>query len=193
MPKLLASPQMLQRPYPLSARGLSEEVLQGRAIDMPSVSSDTFDPNQVKWEEKPILSLNRNPSLMGTSSQNTLDTKDITAENNSSNNNNNSNNNSELLAETCLSMSLSLANTSNIERTIMLPPAELSGQRVRHFVPKPSKVIPFDTTKDLGLLPHMRVARPPAEGRGRNQLLPRYWPRITDQELQQISGEYPFI
>nr|KYP48378.1 B3 domain-containing transcription repressor VAL2 [Cajanus cajan] len=33
--------------------------------------------------------------------------------------------------------------------------------------------------------------RPPAEGRGRNQLLPRYWPRITDQELQQISGEYP--
>jgi hypothetical protein len=39
--------------------------------------------------------------------------------------------------------------------------------------------------------PHLRVARPPAEGRGRNQLLPRYWPRITDQELQQISGEYP--
>ncbi|XP_074568531.1 B3 domain-containing protein Os07g0679700-like [Curcuma longa] len=36
-------------------------------------------------------------------------------------------------------------------------------------------------------LPYMRVARPPAEGR--NQLLPRYWPRITDQELQQISGD----
>ncbi|KAK6124420.1 hypothetical protein DH2020_041840 [Rehmannia glutinosa] len=27
--------------------------------------------------------------------------------------------------------------------------------------------------------------------RGRNQLLPRYRPRITDEELQQISGEYP--
>lgn len=39
----------------------------------------------------------------------------------------------------------------------------------------------------------LRVARPPGEGRGRNQLLPRYWPRITDQELKQInSGEYPF-
>ncbi|KAK2632500.1 hypothetical protein EUGRSUZ_L01474 [Eucalyptus grandis] len=31
-----------------------------------------------------------------------------------------------------------------------------------------------------------------SQARGRNQLLPRYWPRITDQELQQISGEYPF-
>ena len=33
-------------------------------------------------------------------------------------------------------------------------------------------------------------ARP--EVRARSQLLPRYWPRITDQELQQISGEYPY-
>ncbi|KAL2899815.1 hypothetical protein RDABS01_024897 [Bienertia sinuspersici] len=31
--------------------------------------------------------------------------------------------------------------------------------------------------------------RPPVEGRGRHQLLPRYWPRITDQELQQITGD----
>jgi hypothetical protein len=195
MTKLLAYPQMHQRPFPLSARGLSEEVLQGRAIDMPTVSSDAFDLNQVKWEEKPVLSLTRNPSFIGTSSQNTLDMKDITTENNSNNNNNNnnSNNNSESLAETCLSMSLSLANTSNIEMPTMLPPAELSGQRACHFLPKPSKVIPFDAMKDRGTLPHMRVARPPAEGRGRNQLLPRYWPRITDQELQQISGEYPFI
>ena len=36
-------------------------------------------------------------------------------------------------------------------------------------------------------------ARSRMEGRCRNQLLPRYWPRITDQELQQISGEYPLI
>ncbi|XP_004294727.1 PREDICTED: B3 domain-containing transcription repressor VAL1-like [Fragaria vesca subsp. vesca] len=34
----------------------------------------------------------------------------------------------------------------------------------------------------------VRIARPPTEGRGRNQLLPRYWPRITDQELQKLSG-----
>ncbi|MQL80127.1 hypothetical protein Taro_012547 [Colocasia esculenta] len=37
----------------------------------------------------------------------------------------------------------------------------------------------------------VRNGRPRPESRGRNQLLPRYWPRITDQELQQISGEYP--
>ncbi|OWM66634.1 B3 domain-containing transcription repressor VAL1 isoform X1 [Punica granatum] len=38
-------------------------------------------------------------------------------------------------------------------------------------------------------VPQVRVARPPAEGRGKNQLLPRYWPRITDQELEQLSGD----
>ncbi|KAL1077942.1 hypothetical protein V6Z11_D10G128100 [Gossypium hirsutum] len=42
---------------------------------------------------------------------------------------------------------------------------------------------------NAGMVPQIRVARPPVEGRGRNQLLPRYWPRITDQELQQISGD----
>lgn len=40
---------------------------------------------------------------------------------------------------------------------------------------------------------HIRNARPRADARGKNQLLPRYWPRFTDQELQQISGEYPFL
>lgn len=37
-----------------------------------------------------------------------------------------------------------------------------------------------------------RNGRPRADARGRNQLLPRYWPRFTDQDLQKISGEYPF-
>lgn len=63
-------------------------------------------------------------------------------------------------------------------------------QRARHLLPKPPRTgqaVASDTSKDV--LSHMRVARPPAEGRGRNQLLPRYWPRITDQELQQISGD----
>lgn len=39
----------------------------------------------------------------------------------------------------------------------------------------------------------LRNGRARGDARGRNQLLPRYWPRITDQELQQISGEYPLI
>jgi len=65
-------------------------------------------------------------------------------------------------------------------------------QRARHLQPRPHKTgqtVASEASKEV--LSHMRVARPPAEGRGRNQLLPRYWPRITDQELQQISGEYP--
>ncbi|XP_038691019.1 B3 domain-containing protein Os07g0563300-like isoform X2 [Tripterygium wilfordii] len=33
-----------------------------------------------------------------------------------------------------------------------------------------------------------RNGKPRADGRGRSQLLSRYWPRFTDQELQQISG-----
>ena len=38
-----------------------------------------------------------------------------------------------------------------------------------------------------------RIGRPPNEGRGRSHLLPRYWPKYTDKELQQISGKYPFF
>ncbi|KAI3966719.1 hypothetical protein MKW92_042174 [Papaver armeniacum] len=45
-----------------------------------------------------------------------------------------------------------------------------------------------EESKDV--LPQARVARPPpVEGRCRPQLLPRYWPKITDQELQQIAGD----
>ncbi|KAL5772538.1 hypothetical protein ACOSQ2_012462 [Xanthoceras sorbifolium] len=35
----------------------------------------------------------------------------------------------------------------------------------------------------------IRNGRPRVEARGRNQLLPRYWPRFTDQDLQHISGD----
>ncbi|XVE51253.1 hypothetical protein DITRI_Ditri02bG0025100 [Diplodiscus trichospermus] len=35
----------------------------------------------------------------------------------------------------------------------------------------------------------IRNGRPRADGRGRNQLFPRYWPKFTDQDLQQISGD----
>ncbi|XP_031380898.1 B3 domain-containing transcription repressor VAL2 [Punica granatum] len=64
------------------------------------------------------------------------------------------------------------------------------GSKSRHLLPKPPKsAIPSALEANRGIVPQIRVARPPAEGRGRNQLLPRYWPRITDQELQQISGD----
>ncbi|XWS12723.1 hypothetical protein CRYUN_Cryun37aG0114800 [Craigia yunnanensis] len=35
----------------------------------------------------------------------------------------------------------------------------------------------------------IRNGRPRPDGRGRNQLFPRYWPRFTDQDLQHISGD----
>ncbi|KAG1347182.1 B3 domain-containing protein [Cocos nucifera] len=42
---------------------------------------------------------------------------------------------------------------------------------------------------DGELQAQMRNGRPRVDPRARTQLLPRYWPRITDQELQQISGD----
>lgn len=63
------------------------------------------------------------------------------------------------------------------------------GQRARHISPKPPKP---SSEANKGSSSQTRIPRPPAEGRGRSQLLPRYWPRITDQELQQLSGEYLF-
>ncbi|PON92757.1 Zinc finger-type transcription factor [Trema orientale] len=66
----------------------------------------------------------------------------------------------------------------------------LQGARSRHLLPKPPRsAVGTSLEANTGMAPQVRVARPPAEGRGRNQLLPRYWPRITDQELQQISGD----
>ncbi|CAH1418024.1 unnamed protein product [Lactuca virosa] len=57
--------------------------------------------------------------------------------------------------------------------------------------PKPSKsgVSVKSQPNKGGMGADNLVARPPAEGRGRGQLLPRYWPKITDQELLQISGD----
>nr|QNI23771.1 AP2/ERF transcription factor [Camptotheca acuminata] len=70
-----------------------------------------------------------------------------------------------------------------------VPPFQ-QGQRTRHIFPKPPKpCLTIGSEVNKGMISQVRVARPPAEGRGRNQLLPRYWPRITDQELQQLSGD----
>ncbi|XP_010553150.1 PREDICTED: B3 domain-containing transcription repressor VAL2 [Tarenaya hassleriana] len=61
--------------------------------------------------------------------------------------------------------------------------------RSRQLLPKPAKSAPTAGMEANGsLVSQIHVARPPPEGRGKTQLLPRYWPRITDQELQQISG-----
>lgn len=72
------------------------------------------------------------------------------------------------------------------------PPSFQQGASSCPMLPIPSKpgsAAGAGTSKFT--VPQVRVARPPAEGRGKNQLLPRYWPRITDQELQQLAGEYP--
>ncbi|KAG9136861.1 hypothetical protein Leryth_024097 [Lithospermum erythrorhizon] len=66
----------------------------------------------------------------------------------------------------------------------------LQGSNPRNLLPKPPKYIVspgFETGNDT--IQQLRVARPPVEGRIKNQLLPRYWPRITDEELQRISGD----
>ncbi|GAB2272079.1 hypothetical protein Dimus_006898 [Dionaea muscipula] len=74
------------------------------------------------------------------------------------------------------------------EREPSGPPTFLQqGPPSGHLLPQLPKPASFDAS--VNLVPQMRVVRPPVESRGRNQLLPRYWPRITDQELQQISGD----
>jgi hypothetical protein len=74
------------------------------------------------------------------------------------------------------------------------PSSFQQGQRSRPILPKPSKPgLLSSSENNKGSASELRIARPPAEGRGKNQLLPRYWPRITDQELQQLSGEYPLF
>ncbi|KAJ6765402.1 B3 DOMAIN-CONTAINING PROTEIN [Salix purpurea] len=103
----------------------------------------------------------------------------------------------ESLAQTNLSISLgsSLGNPNPFpgggvdEKVLAKASSPLQqGPRSRHLLPKPPKpALVMDA--NAGMVSQIRVARPPAEGRGRNQLLPRYWPRITDQELQQISGD----
>lgn len=44
---------------------------------------------------------------------------------------------------------------------------------------------------DLSFDGQIRNVKPRVDARSRSQLLPRYWPRFTDEELHQISGKYP--
>ncbi|OMO94399.1 hypothetical protein COLO4_16356 [Corchorus olitorius] len=103
----------------------------------------------------------------------------------------------EPLPQPNLSISLggTLANQNAFSGSVVDEKGKMSSvlqqaSKSRHLLPKPPKsVLATGLEVNAGMAPQIRVARPPAEGRGRNQLLPRYWPRITDQELQQISGE----
>ncbi|RDY07748.1 B3 domain-containing transcription repressor VAL1, partial [Mucuna pruriens] len=64
------------------------------------------------------------------------------------------------------------------------------GQRSLSILSKPlMNGITMNLEANKGLTSQERIARPPADGRGKNLLLSRYWPRITDQELQQLSGD----
>ncbi|CAI9097185.1 OLC1v1033556C1 [Oldenlandia corymbosa var. corymbosa] len=71
-----------------------------------------------------------------------------------------------------------------------IPPIP-QGSKPLHLLPKPQKSIMAAglETNVSSVSSQLRVARPPVEGRIKNQLLPRYWPRITDQELQKICGD----
>ncbi|KAL5710041.1 B3 domain-containing [Ranunculus cassubicifolius] len=103
------------------------------------------------------------------------------------------------LSQTCLTMTIgSPSGNANFAKPITGAASEerdqskmsASLQQVQRSRPRTSKTglgTAAESSKDN--FPQLRVARPPVEGRGRNQLLPRYWPRITDQELQQISGD----
>lgn len=69
-------------------------------------------------------------------------------------------------------------------------PTFSQGSLAGNLVPKPAKPVVDTRLKgNENKISQIRVARPPVEGRTKNQLLPRYWPRITDEELEKISGD----
>ncbi|XP_039064716.1 B3 domain-containing protein Os07g0563300-like [Hibiscus syriacus] len=59
--------------------------------------------------------------------------------------------------------------------------------------PQPSPAKQFDNALqswlDSSSETQIRNGRPQADGRGKNNLFPRYWPKFTDQDLQQITGD----
>ncbi|XP_059668138.1 B3 domain-containing transcription repressor VAL2-like [Cornus florida] len=104
----------------------------------------------------------------------------------------------ESLAQTNLTIALAAPSGKPIafpgsvveERELRTISSFQQGSKSHHLLPKPPKsFLAAGLDASANMVPQIRVARPPAEGRVKNQLLPRYWPRITDQELQQISGD----
>lgn len=96
------------------------------------------------------------------------------------------------LVETNLSISLSASSMAEERQLNTAISSFQQGCRPRHLLPRIPTILGAGLETNSSSLSQLRVARPPVEGRVKNQLLPRYWPRITDQELQQISGEYPY-
>ncbi|KAK2386548.1 B3 domain-containing transcription repressor VAL1 [Trifolium repens] len=72
-----------------------------------------------------------------------------------------------------------------------MSPTFHQGPRSRPILPKLLKtgLTMNGGETEKGTTSQPRIARPPGDGRGKNQLLPRYWPRITDQELERLSGD----
>ncbi|XP_042045803.1 B3 domain-containing transcription repressor VAL2-like isoform X2 [Salvia splendens] len=101
------------------------------------------------------------------------------------------------LVETNLSISLSASSNSNTMSGVITEERQLNtaissfqqGCRPHHLLPRVPTILAAGVETNSSSISQLRVARPPVEGRVKSQLLPRYWPRITDQELQQISGD----
>ncbi|KAL2500310.1 B3 domain-containing transcription repressor VAL2 [Forsythia ovata] len=100
------------------------------------------------------------------------------------------------LIQTNLSIALSATANTNPSYGVVADEKESSvssfhqGCRSRHLLHRPpNSILSAGLETNSSTISQLRVARPPVEGRVKNQLLPRYWPRITDKELQQISGD----
>ncbi|KAL1549054.1 B3 domain-containing transcription repressor VAL2-like isoform X2 [Salvia divinorum] len=101
------------------------------------------------------------------------------------------------LVDTNLSIGLSASSNSNTLAGVIAEERQLNtavssfqqGCRLCHVLPRVLAILAAGLESNSSSITQLRVARPPVEGRIKSQLLPRYWPRITDQELQQISAE----
>ncbi|CAN8315398.1 unnamed protein product [Cochlearia groenlandica] len=69
---------------------------------------------------------------------------------------------------------------------------DASLSRIVHFsasgLPQKASQPVFGTPHEASKSAQARMGRSPVEGRGKNSLLSRYWPKYTDKEVQQISG-----
>lgn len=102
------------------------------------------------------------------------------------------------LVQTDLTIGLASSSSTSSQKPVFFPALDgrelnksfQQGPWSRHILPKvPKSVFSHGIDGNVGMNSQIRIARPPVEGRIKNQLLPRYWPRITEQELQQISGD----
>ncbi|XP_076935644.1 B3 domain-containing transcription repressor VAL2-like [Bidens hawaiensis] len=97
----------------------------------------------------------------------------------------------DVQTELTIGLASSSQNPAFEDRELSKPYSSMQhGPWAHHILPKvPKSIFPQGFDANSGMSSQIRVARPPVEGRVKNQLLPRYWPRITEQELQQISGD----